>query len=99
MFEITHPEGQCSSEDFDIKILENTSNYFRYLINASRLYWRKELEEGTANMTAEEAENYLKEHRFDIAGPILSPEEIQEQKRCLIKQDIYNRLYDAPLQV
>jgi len=86
MFEITHPEGQCSSEDFDIKILENTSNYFRYLINASRLYWRKELEEGTANMTAEEAENYLKEHRFDIAGPILSPEEIQEQKRCLINK-------------
>lgn len=86
MFEITHPEGQYGSEDFDIKILENTSNYFRYLINSSRLYWRKELEEGTANMTAEEADNYQKEHRFDIAGPILSPEEIQEQKQCLINK-------------
>lgn len=86
MFEITHPEGCYDSEDFDIKILENTSNYFRYLINSSRLYWRKELEDSLSEMQPDEAERYLREHRFDIAGPNLTPDEIQEQKQCLINK-------------
>lgn len=86
MFDITHEEGNFNSEAFDINITSCTSNYFRYLINSSRIYWRKELEDSLAGLTAEEREKYAKEHKFDIAGPNLSQEEIAEQKRCLINK-------------
>lgn len=86
MFEITHPEGCYESEDFDIKVLPHESNYFKYLINSSRIYWRKELEQNLADLPPEEAEQYLKENRFNIAGPGLTAAEIQEQKQCLINK-------------
>lgn len=87
MFEITHPEGCYESEDFDIKIADNQpSNYFKYLINSSRIYWRKELEENVAAMSQEESAAYLEAHRFDIAGPSLTAAEIKEQKQCLINK-------------
>ncbi len=87
MFEITHPEYSYESEDFDISIKPgHGSNYFHYLINSSRIHWRKELEHHTAELPTEQAEQYLKEHRFDIAGPALTPDEIQEQKQCLINK-------------
>ncbi len=86
MFKISHPDGAYNSEDFDITILENSSKYFRYLINSSRLYWRKELEESLDQLPAEEADAYRKAHKFDIAGPNLTLAEIQEQKQCLINK-------------
>lgn len=86
MFKITHPDGMYASEDFDIAVLDNSSNYFRYLINSSRLYWRKELEDSLSNLSHEEAEQYKATHRFDIAGPNLSAAEVQEQKQCLINK-------------
>lgn len=86
MFEITHPEGCYASEDFDIKVLPHESNYFRYLINSSRIFWRKELEDHLDELPGEEAERYRQEHKFDIAGPALSAAEIQEQKQCLINK-------------
>ncbi len=87
MFTITHPEGQYESEDFDIEVAENqTSNYFKYLINSSRIYWRKELEEQVNAMSPEEGAAYLAAHKFDIAGPALTAAEIQEQKQCLINK-------------
>lgn len=60
--------------------------FFNYLINASRIHWRKELEDGLENMKPEDRENYRKEHKFNIAGPLLSPEEIYEQKLHLINK-------------
>ncbi|MCM1451243.1 MAG: hypothetical protein NC102_03215 [Clostridium sp.] len=87
MFTITHPEGQCESEDFNIEVAENQpSNYFKYLINSSRIHWRKELEEHLNALPQEEAEAYRAAHRFDIAGPALTAAEIQEQKQCLINK-------------
>lgn len=86
MFEITHPEGCYESEDFDIKVLNHNSNYFRYLINSSRIHWRKELEQNLEEMPAEEAEQYRRENKFNIAGPGLTAAEIQEQKQCLINK-------------
>ena len=86
MFEITHPEGSVHSEDFDIEIKEHNSNFFRYLINSSRLFWRKELEPEAGTYTPAETEEYKKAHKFDIAGPRLSEDEIREQKRCLISK-------------
>ncbi|MDE5785687.1 MAG: hypothetical protein K2H98_04055, partial [Duncaniella sp.] len=86
MFEITHPEDMDDSEFFDITIKNNTSNYFRYLINSSRIFWRKELEQSLEIMAPEEAEKYRSDHKYDIAGPYLTPGEIQEQKQCLINK-------------
>ncbi len=87
MFTITHPVGQYGSEDFDIEVAENPpSNYFKYLINASRIHWRKELEEQIKAMSPEEGAAYLAAHKFDIAGPALTTAEIQEQKQCLINK-------------
>ncbi|MGM9817189.1 MAG: hypothetical protein ACI304_09085 [Lepagella sp.] len=86
MFEITHPDGCYESEDFDIKVLPHTSKYFQYLINSSRIFWRKELETGLNEMDGNEAEQYRQAHKFDIAGPLLSAAEIAEQKQCLINK-------------
>lgn len=86
MFTITYPEGHTQSEDFDITINPHGSNYFRYLINSSRIYWRKELEQNLANLTDDEAQQYRAAHRFDIAGEGLDAGEIQEQKQCLINK-------------
>lgn len=86
IFTITHPEGKTQSEDFDIKINDTTSSYFRYLINSSRIYWRRELEEYVDTLSPDEAAAYRMAHKFDIEGPALTAEEIGEQKRCLISK-------------
>ncbi len=86
MFKINHPDNCYKSEDFDIEILPHASKFFGYLINSSRLYWRKELEAGLDAMTEAEAEAYRKAHKFDIAGPLLNDEEVRTQKRCLINK-------------
>lgn len=86
MFTITHPDGKYDSPDFDIEIGTNTSKYFCYLINSSRIYWRKELEQMPEEWSAEQINAYRKDHKFDIAGPRLTADEIQEQKQCLINK-------------
>lgn len=86
MFEITRNADGYDSSDFDIKVLPHGSNYFRYLINSSRLYWRKELENVPEGTTPAEKEAYALEHKFDIAGPRLDEDEIREQKQCLINK-------------
>ena len=84
-FEITSSEHD-GKWDFDIQVKSCRSNFFRYLINSSRMYWRKELEELTETMPTQEAEKYKRDHHFSIDGPLLSPEEIEEQKRNLINK-------------
>lgn len=75
------------SDLYDIQISHKQSNFFKYLINSSRVFWRKELEEEVGKMmTIEEQEQYRSEHKFDIAGPLLSFEEQNEQKRHLINK-------------
>lgn len=86
MFEITNHEGKYSAGDFDIKINDLSSKYFCYLVNSSRLHWRKELEYFPESMTADERTRYATDHKFDISGPLLDEAEIQEQKQCLINK-------------
>lgn len=86
MFEITHPDGCLDSADFDIEVLDHGSNYFRYLINSSRLHWRKELEYFPETMSADDRTEYAAKHKFDIAGPLLEKADIKEQKQCLINK-------------
>lgn len=85
MFTITHPEGCYASEDFDIDIHSKESKFFCYLINSSRLYWRKEMEYRFGEDAAARRD-YAATHPFELEGEGLTSEEIREQKRSLISK-------------
>lgn len=70
--------------NLDIKILNNDNNFLNYLVNASRVHWRKELEEGFSKQ--EDQVKYQEENKFNIAGPKLSENEQHEQKLHLINK-------------
>lgn len=74
--------------DYDIIINETNCLFLNYLIQTSRMHWRVELEERLpkAKMTPLEQEQYLKDNKFNIAGPLLTPEEQDEQKKHLINK-------------
>lgn len=72
--------------NLDIEILKKDNPYFNFLINASRVHWRKELEESFENRPAKEAEVYFEKNRFNIAGANLSEDEIYEQKLHIINK-------------
>lgn len=85
MFEISHDKNEDGKEVFSIKINDVSSHFFGFMINASRIYWRKEMEydfEGDESA----AKKYRSEHLFDIAGEGLSKKEIDEQKQNLINK-------------
>ena len=86
MFKITRNKLSDGDDDWDIDILEHNSNMFRYLINTSRVHWRKELEYSLEGVSENEAEQYRSKHRFDIAGPRLDQDEIKEQKMNLLNK-------------
>ncbi|MGB4775717.1 MAG: primase-helicase family protein [Daejeonella sp.] len=89
MFTITRNEA---NGDYEIDIHHTDCLFFRYLINTSRIHWRKELEERLAGLPLLEQEAYLATHKFSIDGPKLSEEEIREQKLHLINK-IYSLGY------
>lgn len=80
---------------FDIMIDETRTNisiknlhskYFGFLINSSRIHWRKELETYADQLPESERERYLSEHKFSITADCLTTEENQEQMKCLISK-------------
>ncbi len=88
-FKIQDPQFRIwknDADEWDIEIKKNDNIFFNYLIQTSRMHWRKELEEELEGKTAEERNQYLKDHKYDIAGPNLAPEEIIEQKQHLINK-------------
>lgn len=87
-FTISVEKDANSSPVFDIAINDTSSPLLGYLINSSRTYWRKEMEENLSGLTTEEREAYKAAHKFDIVGEGLSEDEIREQKLTLL-----NKLY------
>ncbi|MBK5721315.1 hypothetical protein JGH11_10570 [Dysgonomonas sp. Marseille-P4677] len=83
--EIINKGEDDESVKWDIKISEsNSSNFLKYLINASRIFWRKEFEiEGEL---PDQLQQYKDKFKFAIDGERLSPEEIAEQKQHLINK-------------
>lgn len=73
-------------ENFDIEIKSHDSKYFNFLINASRIHWRKELEKELDEIPEKDAGEYRKKYRFAIDGPKLTDEEIMEQKLHLVNK-------------
>lgn len=77
---------KIADEHYDIEVLNTESKYFSYLINASRVHWRKELETALDELPEEKVQKYRKQNRFVIDGKKLSDEEIFEQKQHLINK-------------
>lgn len=75
-----------ADDDADIEIIKKDNKYFNYLVNASRIHWRKDLEDSFKSSQQKEADEYFKKHQFDIAAPNLNADEILEQKHHLINK-------------
>lgn len=86
MFTISRKKDIEGNDVFDIRINAVPSNFFGYVINSSRVYWRKELEYNFDDKSVGEAESYREKHKFDIEGEGLTEEEVVEQKKNLINK-------------
>jgi len=75
-----------ATEGFQLKIEQNDSIFFRYLIQTSRVHWRKEMEENLVNLSESEQKEYLENNWFSIFGKNLSKTEQQEQVHHLINK-------------
>lgn len=70
---------------YSIDVLSTDSNLFCFMINASRNFWRKELEENFSDRQ-EALAGYLDTHKFCINGDGLSEVEVQNQKQSLVNK-------------
>lgn len=60
------------------------SHFLRFLVATSRIHWKKEFEdEECERINPGSNERYRQEHHWDIAGPRLSKQEMNEQKQHL----------------
>lgn len=84
MFEVKVNLDENNEPSYDLKINNTNSSFFCYLINSSRIYWRKEMEQRF--LTKEQRDAYQRLHPFDIAGEGLNEMEIEEQQLCLLSK-------------
>lgn len=85
-YKITQTINSAGQLSYDIEVLHNNCLFFNYLINTSRIHWRKEFEEVWQPHEAEERKAYIEANKFNIAGPKLNGAEIEEQKLHLINK-------------
>ena len=85
-FRIHAKENADGTKSYTIDILDTSSHFFGFLINSSRVYWRKELEEAWDDPHGEEARKYRETHRFCINSELLSQEEVEEQMLNLVNK-------------
>lgn len=73
---------------YDIEIKDDSCLFLRFLIQTSRIHWRTELEKNleSSNLTPQEQSDYKVANQFNIAGPLLSGEEVDEQKSHLLNK-------------
>lgn len=69
-----------------IDIKDKSSKYFCYLINSSRIYWKKELEGEILTWDEDKRDEYLSRQKFSITSELLSFEENQEQVLNLLSK-------------
>lgn len=74
------------SGNWDIDVLKKDCSYFNILINASRMFWQKELEENFKGKDEKAKTKYYENNRFNIAGEGLTAKEIAIQKLQLINK-------------
>lgn len=83
MFEASWSPTLTGETAFRIEVKNTQSNLFAYLINTSRLHWRKEMETRFSEEQAHEAEEYCANNRFRIDGEGLDEGEVAEQMQNL----------------
>lgn len=71
--------------NWDITILKKDCDFLNYLINVSRVHWKKEEEALSLESEAAKIE-YWQKNKFNIAGTGLTEDEIHEQKLHLINK-------------
>lgn len=88
MFRVSRGRDVLGRETWDVEVLgEVESCVWGYVINSSRLHWRKELETRFEGRPASEARAYAEgPGRFRIDGEGLSAREVAEQKQCLLNK-------------
>lgn len=72
--------------EYDIDIKNTDSNYFRLLINTSRMHWAEEMDRFKKNNPGSTAEDYYRKMRFCIDSEYLTPEEAEEHRRHLVNK-------------
>lgn len=85
-FKITLVQSADESTHFDIEILNNECLFLRFLIQTSRIHWRKELEEELDKLPQADREAYVKDNKYCINGRLLNADEILEQKQHLVNK-------------
>lgn len=87
MFEVERSVTPTGEARFGVKVKDaESSPLFGYVINTSRVHWRKELEYNFAERDASEAEAYHRAHKFCIDGEGLTPDEQHEQEQNLVSK-------------
>lgn len=87
MFEVERSVTPTGEARFGVRVLDSESSpLFGYVINTSRVHWRKELEYNFAERDATEAEAYHRAHKFCIDGEGLTPDEQHEQEQNLVSK-------------
>lgn len=72
---------------YELEVKNTESKFFSYLINASRIYWREELEvRAEQKLKGEELDKYIQDNKFNIAGSLLDSDEQEEQKQHLLNK-------------
>lgn len=77
---------QLGDKGYDIKVNHHNCLFFNYLIQTSRIHWRRELEVELMKKPEPEREAYLRDHKFEIDSDLLTEEERYEQKQHLINK-------------
>lgn len=73
---------------YDIEVNNKSCMFLKFLVQTSRVHWRAEIEDRlpVSDMTPIQREKYLADNQFNIAGALLTEEEIEEQKRHLVNK-------------
>ncbi|MDK7375741.1 hypothetical protein QP519_09365 [Weeksella virosa] len=69
-------------DEYKIDIQKNDCEFLNYMINISRVYWKKEIE----NMNGEQRKTHLQKYPYTISAPGLTEEEIAEQQAHLVNK-------------
>lgn len=71
--------------DWNIEILKKDCEFLNYLINTSRVHWKKE-EYALTGQSEEKIAKYWETNKFTVSGEGLTEDEIHEQKLHLINK-------------
>ncbi|GAB2572015.1 primase-helicase family protein [Spirosoma areae] len=78
--------NRSDEDQYNLTLTNTEGTFLRYLILASRVYWRKELEEKLDATSEALRPAYRELHRYDLSGPLLSELEQREQQQHLLNK-------------